>query len=80
MPKQFRIIVQNLPENAGPIVVQFGVRHPHRMEVYKNEIYQIPNNVYKDHLGETKFGLPDSKFVPNLSELKNGENYFDRTE
>ena len=80
MPKQFRITTMNFPTDREiSTIFKFSLRHPHRMEIYKDGIFQLPNNIYKNQLGELEFALPNDTFIPRLGEnLINGENYFDR--
>ena len=81
MPKNFRLITMNfLGETPAKIILKIRIRHPHRMEVYDNGIFKLPNNAFKNQLGEMEFAIADDKFIPSIQNpnFHPGENYFDR--
>ena len=81
MPKNFRLITTNFfAGKTVKMVLKIRIRHPHRMEVYENGIFKLPNNAFKNQLGEMEFALADEKFIPSLQnpDFHPGENYFDR--
>ncbi|CAG5104755.1 Oidioi.mRNA.OKI2018_I69.chr1.g1509.t1.cds [Oikopleura dioica] len=77
LPKNFRLITTNF-NSEGNILLHISTSNPQRMEIYRSGVFELPNNVRLNALGEIEFQLPNDSFIPKLESFKNGENYFDR--
>ena len=78
-PQDSRMYLLNAGDDEG-VVMAIWYAQPWRLDVYVDDVYQLPQNGYYNSAGQLVYRNPSypGEYIPTIATDSTGSNYFDR--